>query len=85
MPTQHSIDQLPILVERCASGDQDAFDDLYQLTAPKLFALALGILGREDRAAEALQDSYLNIWHHAADYQPDKGTPMTWMASIVRH
>ncbi len=32
-----------------------------------------------------LQEAFVKIWHRAADYRPDKGAPMTWMASIVRN
>jgi RNA polymerase sigma-70 factor (ECF subfamily) len=27
----------------------------------------------------------VNIWRHAADYQAERGAPLTWMAAIVRH
>lgn len=32
-----------------------------------------------------MQDSFVKIWHHASDYDPDKGNPLTWMGSIVRN
>ncbi len=32
-----------------------------------------------------LQDSFINIWNHAADYAEWKSAPMTWMTSIVRN
>ncbi len=32
-----------------------------------------------------LQEAFVKIWHRAADYRPDKGSPMTWMATIVRN
>jgi RNA polymerase sigma factor (sigma-70 family) len=31
-------------------------------------------------AEEALQDSFVSIWHHASDYARAKGAPGTWMA-----
>ncbi|MBI4639602.1 MAG: sigma-70 family RNA polymerase sigma factor [Candidatus Tectomicrobia bacterium] len=79
------VDPLPQLLARCARGDQAAFSRLYQSSAPKLFALAIRILRREDWAEEALQEGFLNIWRYASEYRSDKGTAMTWMASIVRH
>jgi RNA polymerase sigma-70 factor (ECF subfamily) len=37
------------------------------------------------RAEEALQDGFIRIWQHAGEYRPERGAPMTWMASIVRY
>ncbi|HTJ92900.1 MAG TPA: sigma-70 family RNA polymerase sigma factor, partial [Pararobbsia sp.] len=36
-------------------------------------------------AEEVLQDSFVNIWRHAGDYQASLAAPMTWLAAIVRH
>ena len=72
------------LLARCALGDQDAFARLYQETSGKLYGVAMNIL-RDSRAEEVMQDAYVRIWHRAADYRPDKGSAMAWMASIVRN
>lgn len=72
------------LLARCALGDQKAFARLYQETSGKLYGVAMHIL-RDSRAEEVLQDAFVKIWHRASDYRPDKGSPMAWMASIVRN
>jgi RNA polymerase sigma-70 factor (ECF subfamily) len=76
---------LRALIARCALREQAAFAELYRLSAAKLFAVAARILRRDDLAEEALQDSFVNIWNHCADYRPDLAAPMTWMTSIVRN
>ncbi|MGH8750637.1 MAG: sigma-70 family RNA polymerase sigma factor [Burkholderiales bacterium] len=73
------------LLAQCALGSQSAFADLYRHTSAKLFGVALRILRREDWAEEVLQDSFVNIWKHAAEYTSSKSAPMTWMTSIVRN
>lgn len=73
------------LLLRSARGDEAAFARLYQLSAPKLFALALRIVRRRDWAEDVLQESFINIWRRADSYQTDKGGAQTWMASIVRN
>lgn len=79
----------PGLLERllgaAARGDRQAFATLYARSSAKLFAVALRILKRRDRAEEVLQDAFLNIWNHAGDYRPERGAATTWMASIVRN
>lgn len=76
---------LGALLGRCALGDQRAFAELYRLTSAKLFGVALRILRREDWAEEVLQEGFMNIWDHAAEYAAAKSQPLTWMTSIVRN
>lgn len=73
------------LLGACARRDEGAFARLYQLTAPKLFGVALRILRREDWAEEVLQDCYVSIWNHAGSYSSGLSAPLTWMTSIVRN
>jgi RNA polymerase sigma-70 factor, ECF subfamily len=80
-----SIDSLAELLSRCARGDEPAFARLYRQTAPTLFSLLLRMVKRRDWAEEILQEAFVNIWHHAGDYQPHQSAPMTWMTSIVRY
>ncbi len=66
-------------------GNQSAFAELYRQASAKLYGVALRILKRQDWAEEVLQDSFINIWRHAAEYSVHKSAPMTWMISIVRN
>jgi RNA polymerase sigma-70 factor (ECF subfamily) len=77
--------RLAELLSQSALRNQSAFSELYSLTAPKLFGVALRILRRQDWAEEVLQECYMNIWNHAADYAIAKSAPLTWMTSIVRN
>jgi len=77
-------DRLVPLLEAAGRGDQQAFAELYNAAAPKLYAIALRILKQEGQAQECLQDGLVRIWEHAADYRPERGAPMTWMGIIVR-
>jgi len=77
--------RLAELLSQCGLKNQLAFKELYDLTSSKLFGVALRILRRQDWAEEALQESYVNIWNHAADYAVSKSAPLTWMTSIVRN
>ena len=73
------------LLARSALKDQQAFAELYRRTSSKLLGVALRILRRQDWAEDVLQESFVNIWHHAQDYTQAKSAPMTWMTSIVRN
>ena len=73
------------LLSRAALRDRAAFAELYRATSAKLFAVSLRIVRESGLAEEAVQDSYVKIWNHAADYAQAKSAPMTWMAAIVRN
>lgn len=77
--------QLKIWLAATVRKDAHAFRALYDATSPKLFGFALRILVKQELAEEALQESYVSIWHNAASYQAGLAAPMTWMTTIVRN
>ena len=77
--------ELAQLLGRCALRDERAAARLYRLSAPKLFAVILRILRRHDWAEEVLQEAYMSIWRHAAEYRPDRSAPLRWMTRIARN
>jgi RNA polymerase sigma-70 factor, ECF subfamily len=66
-------------------GSQAAFAALYDATSSRMMGVAMRLLRREDWAEEVLQECYVNIWNHCADYQLQLSAPTTWMTSIVRN
>lgn len=81
---QHTA-QLRSWLAAVARRDAAAFRSLYDAASPKLFGFALRILNKRELAEEALQESFVNIWNHAASYQASLAAPMTWMTTIVRN
>lgn len=73
------------LMGRVAGRDRDAFEDLYRATSAKLYGVIVGILVRRSLADEALQDVYARVWERAGDFDPSKGSPIAWMATIARN
>ena len=76
---------LTLLLAASAARDQRAFADLYGASSAKLYGIILRILRDREQANEVLQEVYLRIWQHAADYRTDKGSPMTWMIAVARN
>jgi RNA polymerase sigma-70 factor (ECF subfamily) len=82
-PTQQP-DPAQLLLQ-VAARDRAAFAALYKQTAAKLYGVVARILPRSDLAGEVLQEAYVRIWQKAADFDPAKGSPMAWMATIARN
>src|SRR5947207_12685840 len=84
-PAADRSDILVQLLARIGLADQRAFADLYRLTSPHLYAVALRILRDPSAAEEILQEAYVSVWHHAVSYVAAKSQPLTWLTSIVRN
>lgn len=78
-------EQLVRLLQAVAQRDRSAFEQLYRLTSPHLFALTLRMLRQQGWAEEVLHDCYLTIWNRAESYEAALSAPMTWMTHIVRN
>ena len=76
---------LPDLLRSVAAGDRSAFKQLYDQTSAKMFGIVLRIVKNRQQAEDVLQDIYLKIWQKAASYNPDYGSPISWMATIARN
>jgi RNA polymerase sigma-70 factor (ECF subfamily) len=80
-----SVTTLEHLLARIAEGDLVAFEDLYDATSRRLFAIAYRILRDECVAQDATQEAYVNVWRRAKLYDPARGSPIGWMSVIVRN
>lgn len=77
-------DRLAGILARVALGDRAAFELLYQVTASRLYPIALRVLGERQLAEDALQEAFVAIWCHAGRYRADRGAPLAWLATLVR-
>ncbi|WP_213714344.1 RNA polymerase sigma factor [Cedecea lapagei] len=79
------VEQQVKLMRAVAEGDRRAFEQLYRLTSPHLFAVALRTVQRRAWAEEILHDAFLTVWNKASGYDPSISAPVTWLTHIVRN
>ena len=79
--SQHAVRLLGLV----AAGNRAAFTRLYEQYSPRLFAVCLRLLKHRNQAEEALQDTFIRIWHSAGEYHEERGAPLAWMATIARN
>jgi RNA polymerase sigma factor (sigma-70 family) len=60
------------------------FKKLYDLTASKLYGVAMRVVGNREWAEDVLQEAYMNIWRVADTYRASLSPPLAWMGIIVR-
>jgi RNA polymerase sigma-70 factor (ECF subfamily) len=70
---------------RAGRGSQSALAEIYEATSAKLFGICLRILGDRGEAEDALQDIYLNVWRRAGSFDPERASPITWLATLARN
>ncbi len=73
------------LIQRAATGDRSAFEDLYQRYARPVFGLALRRLGDRGRAEDAVQETFASIWRSASSYRPERGPGAPWLYAVARN
>ena len=73
------------LIQRAATGDRSAFEDLYKRYARSVFGLALRRLGDRGRAEDAVQETFASIWRSAASYRPERGPGAPWLYAVARN
>jgi RNA polymerase sigma-70 factor (ECF subfamily) len=72
------------LMGRVAVGDREAFANLYDRLAPRVFGLALHLLRNHGDAEDVLQETFLRVWDCAPRYDPAKCPPDGWALLIAR-
>ncbi len=68
---------------RAADGDERAFAELYDATAPRVFGLVLRILVDRSQAEEVAQEVYLEAWRGARRFDPERGAAIAWLLQIA--
>ena len=73
-----------VLVAALTRGDKTALAQIYDRHAGLLLALGLRVLGDRTLAEDVLHDVFLEAWHHAADFDPTRGTVRAWLVTRMR-
>jgi RNA polymerase sigma-70 factor, ECF subfamily len=69
----------------CARGERFALRMLYEREARWLLGVALRIVRDREQAEDVLHDAFVQVWEHAASYQPALGSARGWLYTVVRH
>jgi RNA polymerase sigma-70 factor (ECF subfamily) len=76
--------ELTRLLQQCAAGDRSAFRALYDAEAGRLHGLALRITRQPSLAADAVHDTFLQVWQNAVRFDPARGSAEAWLTGLLR-
>jgi RNA polymerase sigma-70 factor (ECF subfamily) len=71
------------LLRAAGRGDQAAFAQLYDATSARVFGVAVRVVRDPAQAEEVAQEAFLEIWRTSGRFDPDRGSPLAWMLTIV--
>ena len=71
------------LIDRLASGELEALQELYERHKTMAYSIAYRVTGEGGAAEDAVQDAFLGVWRSAGRYQPARASVRTWLLTIV--
>src|SRR5208283_2226382 len=69
-------------VARVQGGDLDVFEELMNRHSQRVYRTLVGILGNQDDARDAMQDTFLKAFQHLARFE-GRSKFSTWLVSIA--
>ena len=73
-----------LLLKAIAARDETALAQLYDRYDRILFGLLMRILNNREEAEDVLQETFLQVWRKAADFDESRGRPFTWLVTLAR-
>ncbi len=73
-----------LIMERIQSADPEGIAVLHDRYAGLLKGLIMKIVRNDAESDDILQDVFLEIWRCAGQFDPSKGSPLTWIVTMAR-
>jgi len=73
------------LVAAMVGGDPWALVAFIQRFEPRVYGLALRMVGDPGLAEEVTQDAFVRVWRRAASFDPERGQVASWLLTITRN
>jgi RNA polymerase sigma-70 factor (ECF subfamily) len=83
VPETDATPDLAELLKLSGRGDEAAFARLYDATAARAFGLAVRVVRDRSQAEEVTQEAFLEVWRTASRFDPDKGSAVSWILTLV--
>lgn len=82
---EQTVQEDTALLQRIADKDSASFQQLYRKYGGLLFTAISQVLNDHHDAEDVMQEVLVQIWNKAHLYEPRKGKPLTWLATMARN
>ncbi len=72
------------VLARIARGDRQALRQLYDGHGARVLAIGSALLKDRSEAEDVTQESFLEVWRRAPEFDPARGSVTAWICSIAR-
>ncbi len=73
-----------VLADRLAERDEVALAEVYELFSRPVFSFLLRFTGDRNAAEDVQQQVFLEVWQKAENFDPGRGSMLTWIMTIAR-
>ncbi len=80
-----SLDLDSTLVERCLTGDANAWEDLVRQHTRRVYGLCYRFTGRDAEAQDLTQDVFLRVFRALGSFRSAEGCFTTWLTRLTRN
>ena len=78
-------DQDVELLRRIGLGDRAAFAEFYDRHSALMFSVASRVLNDAGEAEDVLQETFMQLWQKAGNFDPKLGKAASWVATLTRN
>jgi RNA polymerase sigma-70 factor, ECF subfamily len=71
------------LLSRVATGDQQAFSELYDQLSGRVLGLVTRLLRDHAQSEEVTQEVFLEVWQNATRFDRSRGTAPSWILTMA--
>ncbi|HKQ71431.1 MAG TPA: sigma-70 family RNA polymerase sigma factor [Polyangiaceae bacterium] len=73
------------LLRRIAAGDPRALETFYGQVSGRCMAVALRLLKDRGEAEDVVQETFLDVWKRARQFEPGRGGAAAWVITMTRN
>jgi RNA polymerase sigma-70 factor, ECF subfamily len=74
-----------VLVERCLSGDETAWEDMAKGYTRRVYAICYRFTNNDGQAQDLTQEVFLRVFRNLKSYRVGEGSFTTWLTRLTRN
>ena len=79
------LDAESILIERCLSGEQGAWEELVKVHTKRVYGICYRFTGRDNEAQDLTQDVFLRVFKSLGSFRAGEGSFVVWLTRLTRN
>lgn len=82
---EHILDQDAILVERCLSGEDSAWEELIRTHTRRVYSICYRFTGIDGEAQDITQEVFLRVFQSLQSFRSGEGSFSVWLSRLTRN